>query len=295
LKQIWPLDATGREFDMIKDMLSTVSFTMFVLFGDTGFAQEVDFKKLTYDLLSEGEDIGDITLKLLKEEKRYVILEKSHIDVSGWWWRIDITTVLFEQFDQGGVLKHSDGKTLDEDTIYWTQISSDNDQYQASFRSIKKITDQDKKQFSKLSFAVSDPSSNNVDEVVSLSKLIFSRRDQQAERSSFSQADFDTTWNGLPFFIQKQAGGDLPNKLSILDSEDLEIFQVTLDDLGYEVVSDGANEIPARHLRLSDGKYKPTDLWIYDGTNTDQFSMPYMIRYTGENQDGPFEAVLKAQ
>ena len=67
---------------------------------------------LIYDLYSEGEDVGDVTLKLSQQEHGYSIIEHSHIKASGWWWTLDIITVTSEEFDNKQKLLKSDAKTF---------------------------------------------------------------------------------------------------------------------------------------------------------------------------------------
>jgi hypothetical protein len=295
LKYIKNHNAPGCIQKMIKYCLCVIGFILLCQVGHASFARENSYQLLTYDIFSEGKDIGDITLKLSTYEKSHIIIEHSHIKVSEWLWSIDITKVQSEEFEQGGVLKMSDGKILYDDAIYWTQISSYGSQYQAGFTSLDKITEQEKKQFSNLSTAAAEQVSNNSEDILLHTKSMFVGRKKQTERLSFHQGAFDTTWNNLPIFIEGYTGMALPDKLNILDPENLEIHQVSLSDLGYENVSVGAKEVQARHLKLSDGKFKPSHLWIYVGTNVGEHSLPYIIRYTGEDEDGTFEIVLKYQ
>lgn len=81
-------------------------------------AQEPDFLSLRYDTLSEGKDVGDVIFNLSQTEDGYLIVEHNHIKTSGWWGEIDITTVMFEEFQHGVGLIKSDSKTLDDDTAY---------------------------------------------------------------------------------------------------------------------------------------------------------------------------------
>jgi hypothetical protein len=273
--------------------ISLISFSVLVQLSVGSLAEENHFQILNYDIYSNGKDVGDLTLKLSKDKAGHVIIEQSHIKASGWWWSLNITTVLSEEFKQGGILKRSDGKTLDEDTIVWTQISSDENRYQAEWASIGKTTDQEKKQFFKLSSAALTKDSNNTEEILLITKSMFIGREQQTEHASIPQHVFHTTWNNLPFFIQQNAKDSLPERLDILDTENLEIFQVSLNDLGYKYLLIGNKEIKVRHMKLSDGKFKPADLWVYDGKQVDESALPYIVRYTGEDEDGSFEVVLK--
>jgi hypothetical protein len=278
---------------MKRYLLSAICLTMFVQSSSLASTHEEHFKMLVYDIFFDGKDVGDMTLKLSKDEDRYLIVEQSHIKASGWWWDLNIITVLSEELDQSGVLKESDGKTLGEGSIYWTKISTYEDWQQVDYTLVDKVTDEDKKQFSELSFAVTGLISNNIEEIVSRSKSMFTGRENHAESAKFSKDTYDTTWNSLPLYIQKHSGKVIPGKLKILDSDNLEIVQVNLEDLGYDSLSVGSNVVQARHLRVSDGKFKPADLWIDERRNGPTSSLPYYIRHTGEDEDGTFEIILK--
>ncbi|MCF6325082.1 MAG: hypothetical protein L3J89_12295 [Gammaproteobacteria bacterium] len=103
-----------------------------------------------------------------------------------------------------------------------------------------------------------------------------------------ARKDFDTTFSNLPLFIQAYKGKPLPKKLNILDTEELEIGTVSIRDLGVKTISIGKQKIEARYLALSDNKSKPLQLWIKEDD-----LLRYFVRYTGEDEDGPFEIILK--
>ncbi len=274
---------------MTKYIFFTFYVTMVTLFFNPVTADESDFVVLNYEILSEGKDVGDMTLKLFQQKSGHVIVSHTHIKASGWWWSINITTILSEQFQHKAGLIKADGKTLDENTAYWTKINAYDDEYRADFMEINKTTTQENEQFSGLSFAVAGRVSSNTEEILSLSEALFTDRKGQIHGVTFPKNSFDTTFNDLAFFIQKNAGKPLPKKLNILDTENLEIIQMSISDLGLETMLIGVEKIQVRHLTLSDEKFPSSHIWIKE----DLSSLPYFVRHTGEDEDGKFEIILK--
>ncbi len=275
---------------MKKATLYIFHATLFFLFTNIVMAEESVFRVLNYDILSAGDDVGDVTLKLSKNKSGHLIVEHSRIQTSWLFWSIDITTIQSEEFQRGVGLVKADSKTVFEGTAYWSKIDAHEDKFLGEFTEIAKLTAREEKQFSRLSFAISGKVSANTEEVVSLSEAIFSERNEQAHSVNFPQDSFDTTFNDLALFIQKNADKPLPKKLNILDTENLEISQVSISDIGLETILVGKQKIEVRHLKLSDTKSKPSHLWITEGV----ISLPYIVRHTGEDEDGPFEIILKA-
>ncbi|NOZ51973.1 MAG: hypothetical protein GXP08_02335 [Gammaproteobacteria bacterium] len=262
-----------------------------LILQSNAIAEEANSLILNYDILAEGKDIGNMTLKLSRKEGRRVAVEHSQIKISGWWWNINITAILSETFqDDTGFIK-ADSKTVYEDTAYWTKMNAYEDETWGEFIEITRMSASESKKFSHLSFAVTGKISDNTEELISLSEAMFSDRNKKPVYSvKFPQGSFDTTFNDLPFFIQKNAGKPLPSKLNILDTENLEISSASIKDLGLEIILIGKEKIQVRHLTLSDTQFKPSHLWIKEDAN----SLPYVVRHTGEDEDGKFEIILKA-
>lgn len=276
---------------MIKAVLCA---TLVTLSTAVAGEQQDDFLMLNYDIFSEGKDVGDMTLKLSKDEEGYIIIEQSHIKASGWWWNLDVTTVLSEEFRQDGVFIRGDGKTVVDGSGHWTRIDAVEDEYRAEYTEIVKTSKAEERQFSTLSFAVAKRVSPNIEEILARSKSIFSDRNIQPHGVKFPKDAFDTTWNNLPFFIRDQGKKDLPSKLRILDSENLEVVQVSLNDLGVEALIVDGRSVHVRSLKIYDGKFDPTYLWINEGRKGGLTRIPHFVRYKGKDEDGEFEIVLKS-
>ena len=278
-----------------------IGFCIAATLQNIAIAEEAGSLVLNYDVLSEGEDVGDVTLKLSQKEEGYVAVEYSQIKTRGWWWSVDITTILSEEFREDTGLIKADSKTLYEGTTYWTRMNVHEDTLLGELTEISNMSDSENKQFSRLSFAVTGKVSPNTKEVTSLSEAMFSDRNTPPTYNvKFPQGSFDTTFTDLPFFIQKNIGKPLPKKLNILDTENLGIIQVNVNNQGLNTMTIGKEKIQVRHLILSesqllsklvnDAQFKPSHLWIKE----DVTSLPYVVRHIGEDEDGEFEIILKA-
>ncbi len=259
----------------------------------SALAQEPDFLSLRYDILSQEKDVGDVILKLSRTENGYLFIEHNHIKTSGWWGEIDITTVMFEKIEHGVGLIESDSKTLDDDSIYWSRVKRHENGFLGEFMEIPKIDNHRSQQFFKLSSTVKNEDLSKLREIVEYSESMFLTRNNSApvHGVKFAQSSFVTTFNDLPFFIQRNAGRPLAKEIKILDTENLKIIQIHIEDQGLVDVSIGTEKIQARHLVLSGGQFGPSHLWI----STDPTSLPYVVRHTGKDEEGKFEIVLKSQ
>ncbi len=255
-----------------------------------GTASAAESKSLTlkYTLMSEGEKIGAVTHRLFPKENGHRFAEYSHIKVSGWWGKIDISSSSIEEFDGVNGFISADSKTLDGDTSYWSKIDKNKNGLWGSYAEIKDTTDRESMILTDLGTAITDARELNLGEILSISRDVFKNRTIQPEGMQFTRQDFDTTDTNLPFFIQSFGSKPLPHKLRLLDTDNLKISETDIVDLGYEIISIGHKKIRSHHLKLSGSKYKPSNIWIKD-TAAD---LPYMVRFVGEDEDGPIEITL---
>lgn len=245
---------------------------------------------LNYAILSQGKDVGDVTTKISQQETRHIIIERSHIKASGWLWKIDIATVLSEEFINVNELTSADGKTFEEGAAHWTKISLQEDDFQMQYIKIPKTSPDEEEIFASLSTEAASAASLHSEQILSLSESVFSTSREVSEEVLISKRSFDTTWNNLPFYIQLIAERPIPETLNILDSENLEINRFSVKDIGKETMRIGTEQISARHLTFTTRKSNTSHIWI----NIEDNSIPYVVRHTGKDKDGAFEIVLKS-
>jgi len=245
---------------------------------------------LNYDILSQGKHVGDVTTKISQQETRHVIIERSHIKASGWLWKIDVTTVLSEEFINGNKLTNADGKTFEEGAAHWTTMKLQEDDFQMQYIKIPKTSSDEEKIFASLSAEAASGASLNTDKILSLSESVFSTSKEASEEWLISKRSFDTTWNNLPFYIQLRAETSIPETLNILDSENLEIDRFAVKNIGKETMKIGTEQVSAHHLIFTTGKSNTSHIWI----NSENNSIPFVVRHTGKDEDGAFEIKLKS-
>lgn len=253
-------------------------------------AQAPRFVTLNYHILSEGVHVGEVIFKLFRTKKGYVIVEYSHIKTAGWWGDIDLVIVLSEAFQYELGLILTDSKTWDNDTMYWSRIEAHENSFLGKLTEVSKMNVREKQRFFQLSSIITKQGWIDREEVALLSNSIFSARNDLVFSRSvpFVQDSFDTSIRGLPFWIQKYTGKALPQKIRILDIESFDVIHVDIKDLGLKTIMVGLKEIEVRHLILSGEELKPLHLWI----KIELASLPYIVRYTGEDEEGRFEIIL---
>jgi len=251
-------------------------------------AQKTDIMNLKYNILSQGKKVGIAAVKLSRSGNTHTYAEYSRIKTSGWWGKIDAKSILIEKSINQTLFVSADAKTLDGKTVYWTNLIANGNDLRGAFAEIKNITVQEKLDIMDIAFAISDKQAQNSKEILASSRALLANKKSQLKKVQLSSAAFDTTANNLPFFLQKFVGKRLPKTLDIMDTEDLAITRMKIKYLGLVEFSIGGKTISARHFKLSGSKFKSAKIWI----KTDPTSLPYIVRYVGENEDGPFELRL---
>jgi hypothetical protein len=274
---------------MINVFLSICGLILSLSYSNIACAGKTDFLTVEYDILSEGEAIGALTHKLFRNGSRISLYEQSRIDISGWWGKINISGFLVEELDSNNRFVRSESADLDGSTIYRSTIKVNNNQLLASFAELKEISHSDREQFTRLLQVIGNIQDEQPENLHSLSSALFEKRGKTTEKVLFDSSVFDTTENNLPIFIQSLGGKPLPKQLRLLSTEDLTIDEVSVTDLGYEAVAVGAKTFRCRHLKLVGKSYRPSHIWI-DETSR---SLPYMVRFTGEDEHGAVEISLK--
>jgi hypothetical protein len=256
---------------------------------DIAYAEKNDSLSLKYAILSEGETIGVLIHKLFRNESHSRLYGQSQIDISGWWGKINVLGYLVEELDLVNRLVRSESVDLDDSTLYRRAINTNGNHLLVSYGELKEITGSERKQFTSLLQAVSNIDGKQRENLQSLSTALFEKRGEVIEKAQINLSDFDTTENHLPFYLQSLGGKPLPKQLRLLDTEDLTINVVSVTDLGYETMAVGDKTYRCRHLKLTDKKYKPSDIWI----DEDSRSLPFMVRFIGEDESGTVEISLK--
>lgn len=271
--------------------------------NDLSASQSIDKHRMTYDIFSEKKKIGEMTHRIIPTDQGYTIAETSQINISGWWGEINLRSNFIETYDNTGRLLGSDNKIRDGKTTHHLRTHLNHNDYLAFYRKIKNTTKDEQSELNLLDSLINQSASINMDALLNLSHTIFSNRTEKIKSDKFSTNDFDTTSTYLPFFLQKNTKEIIKNKIKLYDPEELKITYQQIEDLGWEEMTLNKESIKTRHFTLTDDKNPPTHLWIggfseFDtesnqSKNRMKESIPYLVRLTAEDKDGPIEIVLK--
>ncbi|NOX52494.1 MAG: hypothetical protein GXP16_18480 [Gammaproteobacteria bacterium] len=252
-------------------------------------AKDSSLVTLQYAITSEAEFIGSMTVKIIEHDKVRVIAEHSRLSFEDFWETTSLHSNLIEHYHEGDLVS-ADNKVFESANGYWTNVDSNDDEIWGSFTEVNNVSQRDREQFDELTRTILRLALPNSNELLPLSQRIFNNITDKPRSVRFSRTDFDTTFNGLPFFIRDQLAGSFPKMLNILDTEELSVSRVKLIDLGSDIVPIGGQEIAARHFQIDESKSTPAYIWVV----VDQVSTPHMVQFTGTDEDGSFKIKLKA-
>ncbi len=257
--------------------------------------------KMIYEILTKGKPIGHLTHRVIPTEKGYAITESSDIKLSGWWGKIHIHSTFIDTYNNKGELLTSDNKMRDGSTTHELITRRQADNYFASYQKIKKTTKDELTKLNTLSELINKDDYINPEKILRLFQMAFTNRTaKNQEEGSFSKNSFDTTFTYLPFFFQKYAQKDFNKDITLYDTEELKLSTHTVKDLGWETLELKGKPIKTRHFSLNDKKNPETHIWLGDFSTPigETFihayqTIPYLVRMTAEDKEGPIEILLR--
>jgi len=264
-----------------------------LLASTTAFTQDIvedPSSVFFYDIFSEGEDIGEMSIQIIgSPSSDYVILENSHIRISGWWGDIDIRNSQSEEYSITGMLLKADSKTLSGKKIFWTKIKSLEKELLASFIQVENLTEQEEEIFSNMIMTTAINFNPRFNELNSTSQPLSADNNAFSENTRFPRNSYDTTFSNLPIYWKK-AKKEMPEIIKVLDSENLSIDEIRITYLGLEDIEIGASNISAHHYKMIPEEKKHIDIWLA----VNHRKTPYFVQLAGEDEDGPFHIKLKS-
>ncbi len=302
---------------MIKAIIYSV---FFIMINQTCFAanhnQPSDYQpetngnkthKMVYEILTKGKPIGHLTHRVMPVGQGYAIAESSEIKLSGWWGKINIHSTFIDTYNSKGELLTSDNKVRDGSTTHELTTLHEKDGYFASYQKIKKTTKGELIKLNTLSELINRDTYINPETMLSLFQTAFTnRRTQNQEKGSFSKNSFDTTFTYLSFFLQKHTQDGFNKEVTLYDTEELKLSTHTVKDLGWETLELKGKPIKTRHFSLNDKKNPETHIWLSDfsmlkhkqtsgeaPSSIFPRTIPYLVRMTAEDKEGPIEITLK--
>lgn len=101
---------------------------------------------------------------------------------------------------------------------------------------------------------------------------------------------FDTSLLNLPYFWKKSEF-NLPNRLNILDSEDVTVFTADVVHIGSETLRINKTSYSTEHYQLIVKDSNASDIWLA----LDQDSFPYFVKTQGKDDDGSYQLILSSK
>lgn len=255
---------------------------------------------LSYKLSSNGEEVGGAKQRVSLAEDIF-IAESSQIDVSGWWGKIKLKASLVEVYSQARELVSAYNLTRDGKTLYDVSTFYNNGTYRWHYRKIKKASGEELAQFNQLISVIEGDRWFDKASLLSSIKETLRHRTEKKQQGKIGRERFDTTSTFLPFFLDQYGVQKSGTKINVYDTEELKLSEQTLKYLGRETRSVLGTPTEVRHFALSEKKGEPTNIWLaameLDGLSESASTgkailIPYIVKLTAEDEDGPIEIVL---
>lgn len=267
-------------------IIASLSSTM-VLAQDNGETLSLD-----YDLYVEGQDIGDINIRIYEKNGRRIMVETSFIHFSDFWEKTIIRTSSVEEYQNEKLIKVSHKIDMGK-KAYWIKIERKGDVFQAFVKEITNITKQERHDFTKIvrkTQGTNGGPAPQIPAIMSAADALLSTRPEGRMDIRIPVNSFDTTSANLTFYLDHLKYKFTRAPVTIFDTEEFQDQNVTLKYIRNESVQIAGQTISAKHIQLTPAKSseKPSHIWI----NADG-PMPYFVKYSGEDKDGPFELRLK--
>lgn len=248
-----------------------------------------------YDIISEGEDIGDMTSEIsLEPENTYKIIEKATIEITSFWGDINIRSTTSEEYSNTGALLKANSTIvdLDENDAYWLKMENNNGQLWVKGGEGKVINKKEEEVGEgvvELAGGVATEFIPGLDLIMGVSDFIFSSDQDSIESGTISQNDFTTTFSNLPFYW-KRNNENLNQNIIVLDTEEFTIDEVKFKYIDSRQERSGGKTIKAHHYSMTSvSEDEPMDVWLA----VDHQGVPHFTEYHLKDDEGVVEVKLK--
>jgi len=208
------------------------------------------------------------------EDGSYIIMMQSSINTEGWLDSIKQDTSHIERYSADGKLLEINRKIFDGSKVDWLQVQRQDNELWGGYTEVKNLSQKEEDELTGLSMSIASHALPMVGNLITASQLLFPGRDRPSEGTRFSDQEFDTSFENLPFIWQQQ-GNRLPSTLRILDSDSLAITVFTVTAMG-------------ERYRLSDDDDNNLTLSFITTNNQPAFNT-----ISGTDSDGTFSLTLE--
>lgn len=244
--------------------------------------------QLRYEIQLDGKSVGTIDLDQRPATNGDQNIKlTTQIQLSGFWNKINILSVLQETVTKTGLLREASNKLSEGNKTYWTKIEHSDGEYLAFTAQMKNQKELENEEILGLAQEVVASVVPYAGETMAVAQILLSDEKDSPQHRRLTSAHFDTTLIGLPHYWQRN-GKQFPTLFRILDTENMSVFEAKMENLGAAQLSVGGTQIPVHHYRLRADDDSPLDIW---------FAMPktgpaYFARLKGKEDGAAFNVQL---
>jgi hypothetical protein len=244
-----------------------------------------------YEILSNADDVGDITVKVAGQaDGSYVIAESRLLKTAGVWSDINKRSTQIETFSPEGDLLKADVKTLKGKKAYWRRAELSGDELWASYAQVQNLTEKEEEEFVGATLAFASNIVPGLGDVLGVAQLLFSDNETQPDNLRFSTSAYDTSFSNLPFYWSSKQN-NLPTQLNLFDSVKLAVKTYQIEYLGQKTFQSGSEEevVITSHYKLQASKDQSLEVWLA----SNEQNSPYFYQIVGADDGGPFHIIFK--
>lgn len=242
----------------------------------------------TYDLLSGGKDIGDITITSVSGMDANTtfarIKESCAVKVSGWWGHWEMTASGEIVLDKQGLLSFD--HKISENNKKWRIFGERHDQeLWCSARKVLTKKEKDEEDVVNLSTMVATQTIPYAGEALTVLGLLAGGGDSEGE-FRIPLNSFDTTSGQLASFLMRKPKGLKKEKVKVLDTSELKIETLIIEEANQEQIKIAGRTFKCRVFNITKPQGKSTYWLAEDALGA------YIVKESGKDGDGPYEMIL---
>ncbi|WNO09030.1 hypothetical protein [Teredinibacter sp. KSP-S5-2] len=263
---------------------------IFALFGllnvvCVAFAEEGNRHKFSYDVFSNGKDIGDVRVYMEDiQNGGFHIIEQTEIQTDGLWKKSSISSMKTEQFSRDGDFIHSDSKVFDGRSAHWLWVDAKNQNTDVFYAEVNKLSEDELTGLGNVFSSVSLSAS----QLMLQSQSLFKKRIINFQGTRYPQKSFDTTLANFPRYSSGQQGDTL-RVIRILDTENLAINTYNIEMVGLKKLVVHSKKIDCEVYVLQSDEKEVLELWIA----RNEKDMPHFVQIKGQEKGDAYQIILK--
>lgn len=241
----------------------------------------------SYDLLMEGDDVGDITVTRTRGPDDTISVQTSlGIKLSGWFWSFELSSTGEVIVDSAGILEFDHRITVAGES-YHLVGERHNKELWCSAREV--LTRQEQEDAAVVDLAASTVVSMipYAGEALGIISLFGDGSDGQGELRIPDDL-YDTTATGFEDYLLKNRGDMRNRTVRILDTTDFSIETLRVDEAGQESITAAGQSFLCHIFHITTSEGSSTSWVAKDSMGA------FLVKEDGEDEDGDNEVRLKS-